>query len=451
MVMNNQASSIRIEKLVGVNQIVLLIGGTTYGVLYVLGSQMGMGAAIIISTLILVSTSNFFKKRGNIDACTAILTNVQLALIVGFGLIGRNLAASLPLIAGSLAFTGIYYKPKMLKTQSIISSIVLFVCIFFGESIYGAFGFGNILRGFLGWGFCVLFVNLLVKWGTEYLDDSAVKEAQSVDLVKQVEEKMEESKKSAETQHKIFGEVGRRSSNLENTSQRMLDIATVLKEGSQNQAYIIEELSEQSLAIQKEVTTAQKMAAQSRDSATNSVDKLEQNNALMNNIVEAISEVERSSQRIIGIIKSIEDIAFQTNILALNASVEAARAGSAGRGFAVVAEEVRTLASNSSKAANDSAKLVHESARNVTKSVELVKSAVSNMGEVIDFSKEAAKNADNINSVMAEQVESINNILMQMQSISGDISRTAATAEQSTSIANEITDELRFINAAIRN
>lgn len=79
------------------------------------------------------------------------------------------------------------------------------------------------------------------------------------------------------------------------------------------------------------------------------------------------------------IVKIIEDIAFQTNILALNASVEAARAGEAGRGFAVVSGEVRSLASKSSQAAQNTGVLISRSTQDVKSGTESTGDAISAM------------------------------------------------------------------------
>ncbi len=88
--------------------------------------------------------------------------------------------------------------------------------------------------------------------------------------------------------------------------------------------------------------------------------------------IEAMQQIENSSQQITRIISVIDEIAFQTNLLALNAGVEAARAGDAGRGFAVVAQEVRALAQRSAEAAKEIKGLIAESQTHVQRGVNLV-------------------------------------------------------------------------------
>ncbi len=110
----------------------------------------------------------------------------------------------------------------------------------------------------------------------------------------------------------------------------------------------------------------------------------------------SMKKLSDSSGKIGEIIKKIDQIAFQTNLLALNAAVEAARAGEAGKGFAVVADEVRSLAMNSATAAKDSSELIEEALANIAESTELVSRTQSAFAQVSETSTRAADLTVNI-------------------------------------------------------
>ena len=87
----------------------------------------------------------------------------------------------------------------------------------------------------------------------------------------------------------------------------------------------------------------------------------------MHEVVDAMAKITEVSNEISGIARTIEDIASQTNLLSLNASIEAARAGQSGKGFAVVADEIRALASDSAEAANRAKILINSSLESVNR------------------------------------------------------------------------------------
>lgn len=113
------------------------------------------------------------------------------------------------------------------------------------------------------------------------------------------------------------------------------------------------------------------------------LDRLSDEREDVSRIGGAMTDINKASDGIKGIVSVIEDVAFQTNMLALNAAVEAAKAGEAGSGFAVVAEEVRRLASDSSKNAGNTSALLGESARAVKNAQTAVKKASDGLDEII--------------------------------------------------------------------
>jgi methyl-accepting chemotaxis protein len=193
-----------------------------------------------------------------------------------------------------------------------------------------------------------------------------------------------------------------------------------LAKGSSEQAASLEETS----ASTEEINAmAQKNSDSSRSAAilvTQSQQKFAETGRLLDQMVEAMSGINTSSEKISKIIKVIDEIAFQTNILALNAAVEAARAGEAGMGFAVVADEVRNLAQRCAQAAKDTAGLIEESIANSADGKVKVDQVAGAVRAIADESSKVKALVDEVN-------------------VGSEAQTTAANAEESASAAEELT------------
>lgn len=171
------------------------------------------------------------------------------------------------------------------------------------------------------------------------------------------------------------------------------------------------------------------------------------------------AEMDTRSREIGTIIQTIETIASQTNLLALNAAIEAARAGEAGRGFAVVADEVRKLAESSSEAASTISRLITGVQQSSVEVDTAMKSTVSNLQEAIEIANQSSSLFDQIQEMTSEVVgrqkeltASINQVaqasdetvehLSTMKeasgSIAGQMSNVAAAAEENSAAASEM-------------
>lgn len=154
-------------------------------------------------------------------------------------------------------------------------------------------------------------------------------------------------------------------------------------------------------------------------------------------------DVERS------IVKTIEDIAFQTNILALNASVEAARAGEAGRGFAVVSGEVRSLASKSSQAAQNTGVLISRSTQDVKSGTESTGDAISAMQVISECVQSIKALMDEIASASVQQSEMIVFVENRIKEVSRVTETNSSAAEKSAEVSNELSGQAKTLNRLI--
>lgn len=244
--------------------------------------------------------------------------------------------------------------------------------------------------------------------------------------------------------HQTAGKVSDRS-------ERMAVSAQTLSDGAVQQAAAVEELSAGIQDISGQVKRTSKDADNARKSAVETESQLAVCSQKMDALSSAIADISESSDQISGIIKTIEDISFQTNILALNASVEAARVGAAGKGFAVVANEVQQLAAKSAESAKNITDLIVNSVQLVQYGTSLSGETMTALTNVVSSSRQSAELVEHIADSAKQQAESLSQLTEGMENISAVVQTNANTAEESASSAQELRHHAERLQAAVRH
>lgn len=159
---------------------------------------------------------------------------------------------------------------------------------------------------------------------------------------------------------------------------------------------------------------------------------------VVSKVVETMKEIHTSSRQISDIISVIDSIAFQTNILSLNAAVEAARAGDRGRGFSIVAGEVRALAERSAAAAQEIKALIKSSVARVELGSKLVLDAGMTMNEILLSVQRVAAIIGEIRAASSEQSEGLSVINISVGRLDQMTQQNAALVEESAAAAESL-------------
>lgn len=216
-----------------------------------------------------------------------------------------------------------------------------------------------------------------------------------------------------------------------------------VSQGASTQAAAIEEVSSSLTQLQGQTTANAENASTASQLAEDSRISGEKGNSQMQEMIDAMADINDSSQKIAKIIQTIDEIAFQTNLLALNAAVEAARAGKYGKGFAVVAEEVRSLAARSAKAARETANMIAESTEKVDRGMGIAKRTGQALSKIVGTISEASTLVMEISSASQDQALGIQEITMGMTQIEEITLTNAAAAESNASSAGLLSEQAK--------
>jgi methyl-accepting chemotaxis protein len=245
----------------------------------------------------------------------------------------------------------------------------------------------------------------------------------------------------------VIGQIMESANQFAEGSRVVAESASYLSESAQNQAATVEEMS----ASIQQLSHAIVEINHNADAATALADKTshlaKQGGDSVEQAIEAMVLIKKSSEQVSDIIQVISEIASQTNLLALNAAIEAARAGEHGLGFAVVADEVRKLAERSSAAAKEITSLIKESTRRVADGAQLSEKAGESLARIVQGVHETAASITKIAQATREQSEASGEVNKAIQNVTSITETNASSSEELSASA----EELGAQSAALKN
>lgn len=402
----------------------------------------GEGAIVVILAVV-----NYYLKineyvKGFFFAFVPAVVIGALFLIEGY-----NLDKHYMMLA-SLAMVALYFKKELIMIHGIVLDIFMIVLAIVDTRIV----IGNLPKQqffavfFIFNGIAIL-LYCLAKWGYELVEESRKKEVYIEDLLS----KLQENFSSVEEAAGVFSrQVDLGNENIESISKSRKEVVSFVENiasSIRNEANAIDEVNDSMLNSLEGIKETGKISSNIADKSldmkgkvNNGLEKLNLMNDQMNTVTNSIkiandtvSELQDNMLKVNNALEGIKAVAKQTNLIALNAAIESERAGEHGRGFAVVANEVKVLAEQSSKIANEINVIIEAL-------VKKTKEAYSTVNE----GDEAANVGINI---VKEIMEYFNSLKESFENIDVDINNEMVEIEAMTHSAVSVQKRLEEINA----
>jgi methyl-accepting chemotaxis protein len=256
--------------------------------------------------------------------------------------------------------------------------------------------------------------------------------------------------------NKMVEKLNETLSNIQSSSQQ---VAAESGQVSISAQTLSQGATEQASSIEQITSSMTQVAAQTKQNASSAneasqLSELARRNAVSGNeqmegMLKAMFDINESSYNISKIIKVIDDIAFQTNILSLNAAVEAARAGQHGKGFAVVAEEVKNLATRSANAAKETELMINDSIKKVGLGSKIAEDTAKELIKIAKDITRATELVEDISEASNQQAVGIEQVNLAIEQVAQVIQSNSATAEESAAASEELSGQAELLKQEV--